>query len=57
MIEISYKNLNNNNVDIEHKATIQDDSIDSVIYGVISILECEWGEASTEEAIKRYFNL
>ena len=57
MIEISYKNLDNNNVDIEHKATIQDDSIDSVIYGVISILECEWGEASTEEAIKRYFNL
>ena len=57
MIEISYKNLNKNGVEIEHKASIHDDSIENVIHGVISLLQCEWGETRTEEAIKRYFTL
>lgn len=57
MVEISYKNLNKNGVEIEHKASIHDDSIENVIHGVISILQCEWGETRTDEAIKRYFTL
>ena len=57
MVEIIYKNITTNNITIEHKATINGEDIDNIIHGAISIIESEWSEEATEQAIKRYFNL
>ena len=57
MIEIIYKFANFNGNTIEHKATIYEDNVDNVIHGTISVIQSEWGETATEQAIKRYFNM
>lgn len=57
MTEIIYKIINDNCNTLEHKATIHDDSIDSVIHGAVSVLQSEWGETATEQAIRKYFNI
>lgn len=57
MIEIIYKKVDPDGITIEHKATIKEENIDSIIYGAVSVIESEWGEQGTENAIRKYYNI
>lgn len=57
MIEIIYKTISDNGRTMEHKATFVNESLDNAIHGAISVIQSEWGETATEQAIRRYFNI
>lgn len=56
MIEIIYKTIDNGRT-MEHKATFVNANLDNAVHGAVSVIQAEWGETATEQAIRKYFNI
>ena len=55
MAEVIYRFESEQNI-IEHKVTLNENNLSSIIPAIITILRAEWQEEAIEQALRQYLN-